>query len=181
MAKQTAIEQDGTIVEALSNAMFRVELENGHEITAHISGKMRMHYIKILPGDKVKVEMSKENCSWELLSDTLDKPELTLPDEIVKLSEFVQSIEYFKGGNTEFTEQFCAYTGIEISAKALKQLMNRCRYPLEERHVYFKSSRSNGQRFIEVRYIPSGDESAVSDGESTSRESFVPSVPCVPL
>ena len=58
MAKQSAIEQDGTIVEALSNAMFRVELENGHEIIAHISGKMRMHYIKILPGDKVKVEMS---------------------------------------------------------------------------------------------------------------------------
>ena len=47
-----------TIVEALSNAMFRVELENGVDITAHISGKMRMHYIKILPGDKVKVEMS---------------------------------------------------------------------------------------------------------------------------
>lgn len=58
MAKQASIEQDGTIVEALSNAMFRVELENGHEIIAHISGKMRMHYIKILPGDKVKVEMS---------------------------------------------------------------------------------------------------------------------------
>ncbi len=58
MAKQTAIEQDGTIIEALSNAMFRVELENGVEIIAHISGKMRMHYIKILPGDKVKVEMS---------------------------------------------------------------------------------------------------------------------------
>ena len=47
MAKQAAIEQDGTIVEALSNAMFRVELENGHEITAHISGKMRMHYIRV--------------------------------------------------------------------------------------------------------------------------------------
>ncbi|MBQ2298526.1 MAG: translation initiation factor IF-1 [Bacteroidaceae bacterium] len=58
MAKQSAIEQDGTIVEALSNAMFRVELENGHEIIAHISGKMRMHYIKILPGDKIRVEMS---------------------------------------------------------------------------------------------------------------------------
>ena len=58
MAKQTAIEQDGTIIEALSNAMFRVELENGVPIIAHISGKMRMHYIKILPGDKVKVEMS---------------------------------------------------------------------------------------------------------------------------
>ena len=58
MSKQLAIELDGTIVEALSNAMFRVVLENDHEITAHISGKMRMHYIKILPGDKVKVEMS---------------------------------------------------------------------------------------------------------------------------
>ena len=58
MAKQGAIEQDGTIVEALSNAMFRVELENGVPIIAHISGKMRMHYVKILPGDKVKVEMS---------------------------------------------------------------------------------------------------------------------------
>jgi len=58
MAKQESIEQDGTIVEALSNAMFRVELENGHKVIAHISGKMRMHYIKILPGDKVKLEMS---------------------------------------------------------------------------------------------------------------------------
>ena len=58
MAKQSAIEQDGTIVENLSNAMFRVELENGVQIIAHISGKMRMHYIKILPGDKLKVEMS---------------------------------------------------------------------------------------------------------------------------
>ena len=58
MAKTPSIEQDGTILESLSNAMFRVELENGHVITAHISGKMRMHYIKILPGDKVKVEIS---------------------------------------------------------------------------------------------------------------------------
>ena len=58
MAKQPSIEQDGVITEALSNAMFRVELENGHVITAHISGKMRMHYIKIIPGDKVRVDMS---------------------------------------------------------------------------------------------------------------------------
>lgn len=58
MPKQSSIEQDGTIKEALSNAMFRVELENGLVVTAHISGKMRMNYIKILPGDKVKVEIS---------------------------------------------------------------------------------------------------------------------------
>jgi translation initiation factor IF-1 len=58
MAKQASIETDGTIVEALSNAMFRVRLENGHEVISHISGKMRMHYIKILPGDKVRLQMS---------------------------------------------------------------------------------------------------------------------------
>ena len=58
MSKQSLIQQDGAIAEALSNAMFRVKLENGHEILATISGKMRMHYIKILPGDKVKLEMS---------------------------------------------------------------------------------------------------------------------------
>jgi len=58
MAKQASITQDGTILETLSNAMFRVELENGHIITAHISGKMRMYYIKILPGDRVRVDMS---------------------------------------------------------------------------------------------------------------------------
>lgn len=58
MAKQSNIEIDGTIIESLSNAMFRVELENGHSVTAHISGKMRMHYIKILTGDKVRLEMS---------------------------------------------------------------------------------------------------------------------------
>ena len=58
MPKQSAIEQEGVIVETLPNAMFKVELENGHVIIAHISGKMRMNYIKILPGDRVKVEMS---------------------------------------------------------------------------------------------------------------------------
>lgn len=58
MPKQSSIEKDGTVVEALSNAMFRVELDNGLVIIASISGKMRMHYIRILPGDKVRVEMS---------------------------------------------------------------------------------------------------------------------------
>ncbi|AXJ00113.1 bacterial translation initiation factor 1 (bIF-1) [Cyclonatronum proteinivorum] len=58
MAKQEPIKQEGTIVEALPNAQFKVKLDNGHEILAHVSGKMRMFYIKILPGDKVTVEMS---------------------------------------------------------------------------------------------------------------------------
>jgi len=63
MAKQSSIEQVGVILEALPNAMFKVQLQNGHEIIAHISGKMRMFYIKILPGDRVKVEMSPYDLS----------------------------------------------------------------------------------------------------------------------
>ena len=58
MATEEAIEVEGRVVEPLPNAMFRVELENGHRVLAHISGKMRMHFIKILPGDKVTVELS---------------------------------------------------------------------------------------------------------------------------
>lgn len=58
MAKEDLIEVEGVVSEALPNAMFRVELENGHKVMAHISGKIRMNFIRILPGDKVKVELS---------------------------------------------------------------------------------------------------------------------------
>ena len=58
MAKEEAIEVEGKVIEPLPNAMFRVELENGHRVLAHISGKMRMHFIKILPGDKVTIQLS---------------------------------------------------------------------------------------------------------------------------
>lgn len=63
MPKEDSIELEGTVVESLPNAMFRVELGNGHRILAHISGKMRMNYIRILPGDKVTVEMSPYDLS----------------------------------------------------------------------------------------------------------------------
>ena len=63
MAKEDQIEMEGTVVETLPNTMFRVELENGHVITAHISGKMRKHYIRILTGDKVTVEMTPYDLS----------------------------------------------------------------------------------------------------------------------
>ena len=63
MAKEASIEVDGEITETLPNANFRVKLENGHEVLAHVSGKMRMHYIKILPGDKVKLELSPYDLS----------------------------------------------------------------------------------------------------------------------
>ena len=63
MPKQSAIEQEGVIVETLPNAMFKVQLENGHEVLAHVSGKLRMNYIRIVPGDKVKLEMSPYDLS----------------------------------------------------------------------------------------------------------------------
>jgi translation initiation factor IF-1 len=63
MPKEDAIEVEGSVVETLPNAMFRVELENGHRVLAHISGKMRLHFIKILPGDKVTVELSPYDLS----------------------------------------------------------------------------------------------------------------------
>jgi len=63
LPKDDAIEVEGTVTEPLPNAMFRVELEGGHKVLAHISGKMRMHFIRILPGDKVKVELSPYDLS----------------------------------------------------------------------------------------------------------------------
>lgn len=63
MPKEESIQVEGVIIEPLPNAMFRVELENGHRVLAHISGKMRMHFIKILPGDKVTVELSPYDLS----------------------------------------------------------------------------------------------------------------------
>ena len=63
MAKSDVIEIEGTVLEKLPNAMFKVELENGHQVLAHISGKLRMNYIKILPGDKVKLELSPYDLS----------------------------------------------------------------------------------------------------------------------
>jgi translation initiation factor IF-1 len=63
LAKEEGIQVEGTVVEPLPNAMFRVELENGHKVLAHISGKMRMHFIRILPGDKVTVELSPYDLS----------------------------------------------------------------------------------------------------------------------
>jgi translation initiation factor IF-1 len=63
MAKDDVIEVEGKVIEPLPNAMFRVELENGHKVLAHVSGKIRMHYIKILPGDRVTVELSPYDLS----------------------------------------------------------------------------------------------------------------------
>lgn len=134
---------------------------------------------------ELELNMSRDTCVWELVSDSLEKPEMKLPRALEQLIDFMKATVSFSGGNTEFAEQYNAYTGESISAKSLKQMMNRWRYPLEDAHVYFKSSRSNGQRLIEVNYSPpsadpNSDASAVSDAEDGSAKICVPSVPCVP-
>ena len=73
MSKADVIEIEGTVVEKLPNAMFQVELENGHQVLAHISGKLRMNFIKILPGDKVTLELSPYDLSKEELSGEINK------------------------------------------------------------------------------------------------------------
>lgn len=97
-----------------------------------------------------------------------------------KLISFVQSITSFAGSNTEFAERYCSFSGEQISAKALKQQMNKWRYTLEEHGVYFLSHRSNGERILEVKFVPQfSDASAVSDAENGSAKSCDPCVPCV--
>ena len=87
MPKDDVIELEGVVTEALPNAMFRVELSNGHKILAHISGKLRMHYIRIIPGDKVTIEMSpydlsKGRITWRTKSTA---PSRVLPDEVIRV------------------------------------------------------------------------------------------------
>ena len=129
---------------------------------------------------ELEIRFSKDTHTWELVSDSLGDPRLLLPSEMDKLISFVQSITSFSGSNTEFTERYCSFSGEQISAKALKQQMNKWRYALEEHGVFFLSHRSNGERILEVRFVPQfSDASAVSDAENESAKSCDPCVPCV--
>ena len=134
---------------------------------------------------ELELTMNKETCAWELLSDSLEHPEKILPAEMEKLIDYVKRIGAFHGGNTEFTDAFNLAMGESLSPKALKQQMNHWRYQLEDADIYFKSSRSNGQRLIDIRYCPSsavrGDESDVCDGNIMTRKFSVPFDPCVPV
>ena len=109
-------------------------------------------------------------CTWELVHDSLENPEILLPEEMQALVSFAQSIGSFEGGNTEFAEQFMSFSGVELTAKSLKQMMNTWRYKLEELGVRYKDERSNGKRILKVFYSAS-DASAVKDAENAGDES----------
>ena len=113
---------------------------------------------------EIEIQLKKENCEWELKGDSLEEPTLSQPEEITLLIEMMKQLQSFDGGNTELAEKFNSFSGKNISAKALKQIMNKWRYTLEENGVFFNSGRSNGKRYIKTWYLPSAeksDESAV--------------------
>lgn len=130
---------------------------------------------------EMEMKLSKENCVWNLVSDSLENPKLILPDEMVSLTQFMKTQKSFSGTNSEFTELFNSYYGKKLSAKSLKQMMNRWRYSLEEQGVQFTNRRSNGQRLVDISYSFARDESAVSDVKILDGKSCVPAVPCAPV
>lgn len=130
---------------------------------------------------EMEMRLSKEDCVWNLVSDSLENPQMRLPNEMVALIEFMKTQKSFIGTNSEFTELFNSYYGKKLSAKSLKQMMNRWRYSLEEQGVQFTNRRSNGQRLVDISYSSDRDESAVSDVKILGSKSCVPSVPCAPV
>ena len=127
------------------------------------------------------LKFSKESCTWELMQDSMDTPTLLLPKELAAFVEFMRSIRAYHGGNSELVERFHAHSGETISAKSLKQLMNKWRYQLEEQGIQFQSHRSNGQRLIDISFSAlDGAASDSSDAEIGEDKTCVPCDPCVP-
>lgn len=127
------------------------------------------------------LQFSKQSYTWELVQDSMDTPTLLLPKELAAFVEFMRSIGTYHGGNSELAERFHAHSGETISAKSLKQLMNKWRYQLEEQGICFQSHRSNGQRLIDISFSAlDSDLSASSDAEIGGGKTCVPCDPCVP-
>ena len=133
---------------------------------------------------KMKLEMEPVTCTWQLLSDSLTMPETVMPDEMVALVTLMKATLLFNGSNTDLASALSATLGREITAKGMKQMMNRWRFQMEALGVYFESRRSNGQKYIRVKYVsPQPTESASSDPSASTSSaliSFVPCDPCVP-
>lgn len=124
---------------------------------------------------------NKENCTWELINDSLENPVPTMPNEMIDFIAFMKVQKYFNGSNMDLVESFNLSNGYSLSAKSLKQMMNKFRYQLEDNGIKFVSHRSNGQRLVEVSYFSVSDSSAVSDEENVGVKTSVPFVPCDPV
>ena len=124
---------------------------------------------------------SADTHTWEMLSDSIENPEKLLPDEINRLIEFMKQTNFFVGSNTDFAENFSSFCGKSITPSVLKKLMNKYRYELESYGVYFDSGRSNGKRYLNIRYVSESDGSDVKDGKISGVKTAVPAVPVVPV
>lgn len=128
---------------------------------------------------ELELRFSREEYVWERLSDSLEEPALALPREMASLVEFMRGERSYYGTNSEFTERFNAYSGCALTPKTLKQTMNRWRYALEDRRVFFHSRRSNGQRLLEVFFSPAFSSTGAASAESAAgAPGHDPSVPC---
>ncbi len=128
-----------------------------------------------------QLSFNRENCTWDLINDSLENPFPTMPQEMIDFIEFMKVQKHFKGSNTDLVDNFNSIKGYSLSAKSLKQMMNKFRYELEDSGVQFTSHRSNGQRLVEVSYQAKCDSSAVSDEEFVNVQISVPFVPCDPV
>ncbi len=116
-----------------------------------------------------------------MINDSLENPVPTIPQEMTGFIEFMKVQKYFKGSNTDLVDKFNSFKGYSLSAKSLKQMMNKFRYDLEDNGIEFSSHRSNGQRLVEVSYLSVSDSSAVSDEGFVGAKTSVPFVPCDPV
>jgi len=129
---------------------------------------------------ELELRFSKENFVWELVADSMEESLLLMPNEMVSFIEFMKIIKTFRGSNSELSELFKTHSGIDLSPKGLKQMMNKWRYDLEKNCVTFQSCRSNGQRIVSVTFSKS-DASDSSTANITGARSFVPCGTCDPV
>ncbi|NBK79439.1 hypothetical protein D5272_12795 [bacterium D16-76] len=126
---------------------------------------------------QIELRFSKSDCAWERVQDSLETRALETPEELAALIKFIRTSKTFDGGNTQLAFEVSKAAGKEIQPRALKQMMNRWRYALEERGVFFCSRRSNGQRLVTVSYSPALPGSAASDVSACGTKSCVPCDP----
>ena len=130
---------------------------------------------------ELELTFSADTHTWELLSDSIENPEILLPDEINQLIAYMKRTCFYVGSNTEFAEDFSSFCGKAITPSALKRLMNKHRYALEDNGVFFDSYRSNGKRFLNIRYVSESDGSDVNDANISGVKNVVNAVPVVPV
>lgn len=129
---------------------------------------------------EMRLRFDKKDCVWNVYADSYTQPEILLPDEMVEFIKFMKEIKAFEGNNSVLAMHYNSFCGNDISAKSLKQMMNKYRYQLEENGIIFSSRRSNGQRIVKVRYSEESVSSAVSDLNSSGNHPSVTCAPCVP-